>query len=88
MTNHVFSYFQPLFSEMPRISLLPILRKAFSSRSKRHHSAGHPWAALVAFDAALCAAMLKFQYVAVGNEASADAGNGIFLERTKDGKAR
>ena len=50
-------------------------------------ASGHPWAALVAFDAALCAAMLQFQYVAVGNEASADAGNGIFLKKEmEDGK--
>eukprot|EP00435_Cladocopium_sp_Y103_P016365 s836_g4.t1 len=56
--------------------------KAMSmDRSRRFVSAGHPWAALVAFDAALCAAMLNFQYVAVGNEASADAGNGIFLTK-------
>ena len=55
-------------------------------RSRRFVSAGHPWAALVAFDAALCAAMLNFQYVAVGNEASADAGNGIFLTKEMDGQ--
>ena len=74
-----------MFAEEQRtrtcLGVLPERKAMSMDRSRRFVSAGHPWAALVAFDAALCAAMLNFQYVAVGNEASADAGNGIFLTK-------
>jgi hypothetical protein len=41
---------------------------------------GHPWAALVAFDAVLSAIMGGFNYIAVGNERSANYGNNVFHE--------
>ncbi|CAK0885866.1 unnamed protein product [Prorocentrum cordatum] len=41
---------------------------------------GNPWAALVAFDSVIVATALGFDTVAVGNERSANFGNGVFLE--------
>ena len=47
------------------------------SRRGRLHSCGHPWAALVGFDAVLAAILEGYDYVAVGNERSANYGNGV-----------
>jgi len=43
---------------------------------------GHPWAALVCFDAVLTALLLGFDAVAVGNERSANFGNGVDASAT------
>lgn len=40
---------------------------------------GHPWAALICFDALLVSLLLGFDYVAVGNERSANFGNGVWI---------
>ena len=48
-------------------------------RSHRLHPCGHPWAALVGFDAVLVALLYGFDYVVVGNERSANYGNGISI---------
>ncbi|KAH7474578.1 UDP-N-acetyl-alpha-D-muramoyl-L-alanyl-L-glutamate epimerase [Phytophthora ramorum] len=42
-----------------------------------YQPAGHPWAALVAFDSVLAAILGDFTHVAVGNERSANFGNNI-----------
>ncbi|CAE7795844.1 murL [Symbiodinium sp. CCMP2592] len=47
-------------------------------RSKRRlQPCGHPWAALVGFDAVLVAILAGFDYIAVGNERSANYGNNL-----------
>ncbi|KAJ8575886.1 hypothetical protein ON010_g3325 [Phytophthora cinnamomi] len=46
----------------------------------RYQPAGHPWAALVAFDSVLAAILGDFTHVAVGNERSANYGNNIVHE--------
>ncbi|KAL3671582.1 hypothetical protein V7S43_003498 [Phytophthora oleae] len=46
----------------------------------RYQPAGHPWAALVAFDSVLAAILGDFTYVAVGNERSANYGNNVVHE--------
>ena len=47
------------------------------SSTRRHHLelCGHPWAALCTFDATLVSLIRGFQYIAVGNEYSANFGN-------------
>ena len=40
---------------------------------------GHPWAALICFDALLVSLLLGFDHVAVGNEHSANFGNGVWV---------
>ena len=40
---------------------------------------GHPWAALVCFDALAVSLLLGFGFVAVGNERSANFGNGVWV---------
>jgi len=40
---------------------------------------GHPWAALICFDALLVSLLLGFDHVAVGNERSANFGNGVWV---------
>ena len=42
-------------------------------------AAGHPWAALVCFDSLVVALILGFDSIAVGNERSANYGNGMFV---------
>ncbi|KAG7399345.1 hypothetical protein PHYBOEH_009147 [Phytophthora boehmeriae] len=46
----------------------------------RYQPAGHPWAALVAFDSVLTAILGDFTHVAVGNERSANFGNNVMHE--------
>ncbi|KAK1945052.1 Serine/threonine-protein kinase Nek6 [Phytophthora citrophthora] len=46
----------------------------------RYQPAGHPWAALVAFDSVLAAILGCFTHVAVGNERSANYGNNVVHE--------
>ncbi|POM76380.1 NEK protein Kinase [Phytophthora palmivora] len=46
----------------------------------RYQPAGHPWAALVAFDSVLAAILGGFTHVAVGNERSANYGNNVVHE--------
>ena len=46
-------------------------------RSRRLQPCGHPWAALVGFDAVLVAILSGFDYIAVGNERSANYGNNL-----------
>ncbi|KAF4133747.1 hypothetical protein GN958_ATG17084 [Phytophthora infestans] len=46
----------------------------------RYQPAGHPWAALVAFDSVLAAILGDFTHVAVGNECSANYGNNVIHE--------
>ncbi|RLN97537.1 hypothetical protein BBJ28_00006680 [Nothophytophthora sp. Chile5] len=46
----------------------------------RYQPAGHPWAALVAFDSVLAAILGGFTHIAVGNERSANFGNNVVHE--------
>ncbi|ETN13573.1 hypothetical protein PPTG_08338, partial [Phytophthora nicotianae INRA-310] len=46
----------------------------------RYQPAGHPWAALVAFDSVLAAILGDFTHIAVGNERSANYGNNVVHE--------
>ncbi|KAF1794264.1 Intra-flagellar transport protein 57 [Phytophthora cactorum] len=46
----------------------------------RYQPAGHPWAALVAFDSVLAAILGDFTHVAVGNERSANYDNNVVHE--------
>ncbi|KAG3174796.1 hypothetical protein PI124_g242 [Phytophthora idaei] len=46
----------------------------------RYQPAGHPWAALVAFDSVLAAILGDFTHVAVGNERSANFDNNVVHE--------
>ncbi|CAE7585331.1 murL [Symbiodinium natans] len=48
-------------------------------KSKKLRPCGHPWAALVGFDAVLVAILHGFDYIAVGNERSANYGNDLHV---------
>ena len=51
-----------------------------AARQRRFTPCGHPWAALVAFVSALVARLHGHSAIAVGNERSANEGNGTYME--------
>ena len=64
---------------------LHIMRHEIQSPTFEKHArsflypCGHPWAALVIFDALLVCSLQKINYVSLGFERSADEGNGVYV---------